>query len=82
MIMLTPAGMKKKAMLDSRKSDFSRMCSSLRMPVNRQISSRIMPMTLAGKENGRSFSITRLIQHRPMTIPICLMIFIIMYASL
>ena len=36
----------------------------------------IIPITLAGKVKGSSFSITRLSQHTVKMIPICLMIFI------
>ena len=74
--MLTPAGIKKKAMLDSRKSDFSWMCLIFRIPVSRQMNRRIMPMTVAGKSNGRKYSTTCASQQILKIIPICLMIFI------
>ena len=54
--------MKKKAMLDSRKSDFSRMWSTFSARTSSRMSSSTMPMTLAGKGKGRTASTIWLIQ--------------------
>ncbi len=46
---------KKNAIFSSRKSDFSRIWSTFRICTHNRMNSKIMPITLAGKENGRSF---------------------------
>ena len=69
-MMLTPAGRKKNAILASRKSAFSWMCSTLSRPEASRSSSRIMPMTLAGKGKGSAASMSWLTQHTAKTTPI------------
>ena len=74
-MMLTPAGIKKNAIFSSRKSDFSRIWSTFRICTHNRMNSKIMPITLAGKENGRSFSIIWEIQQIEKIIPTCVTIF-------
>ena len=51
-MMLTPAGMKKKAMLPKRKSDFSRMWSTRTARRQSRVKSSTMAATLAGNGKG------------------------------
>ena len=74
-MMLTDTGTKKKPRLLSRKSAFSRMCSTFRTFKNSRSSSNSRLMTLAGKGIGSRASISRLTQYRPNTTPICSRIF-------
>ena len=50
---LTPAGMKKNDMFDSRKSLFCRMCSTFRIPVHSAASRRSIAAIDGGKGKGR-----------------------------
>ena len=75
-IIPTPAGIKKNAILDKRKSDFSCMCSTLSSLESRQKKRRISPITLAGIGKGRICCIMMLSQQMVNIMPVCFIIFI------
>ena len=67
---LIPAGIKKNAIFESKKSDFSLMCSTLINPEKRRASKRIKEIIAAGKEKGNIAAIASPAKHIAKTIAI------------